>query len=409
MSIEQTQLCRLYHIAWRNLQRNRLRAGLLALSVALTTAILFGAYYFIHSIERSLDAGAGRMGADLIVTPVGLESSVENLLLSGIPAQVRMPKENSEKVAVVNGVEKVSPQLYMQTFIGECCNVYGEFPVIAIDPEADFTIRPFLLNDRPLERKEVAIGADIGAWDAWGMAYLPTWSESVRLLGTNFRVKNLLHRTNLGVDKTIFMHIDDARAIAARDDRHSVKPGDISVVMVKVKPGSAYEDVARDIEAAVPGVKVFTGNKLSRFVEAQLKPIKILLYAITGFVLLMASLQVMSIFSAIVHERRREIGYLRAMGATKGKVFQLFLWEGFWASLIGGGVGLFIALILLVDMRNVIQDLIPLPLLFPWFGDGVIVSFCTMVVAIMITLLSAVWPISRSMNLDPYEAVREGE
>ncbi|KAB2953399.1 ABC transporter permease [Heliorestis acidaminivorans] len=399
----------LQRVAWRNLQRNKLRATLLILSVALMTATLFSAYYYLHSIERSLDAGASRMGADLIVVPEGLEGSVENLLLSGIPTEARMSANVVEQVAHTEGVSQVAPQLYLKTYSGECCNVYGDFPIIAVDPDLDFTIGAFLLEDRPLERGQVIIGSYIGSWDAYGMAYQPHWSESVRLLGEDFRIRHLLHRTNLGVDKSIFMTIDDARRLAESHPKVNVGAEEISVVMVKISPGFTHEEVALAIKANLAGVDVFMGNKLAYYVENQLGPIKMLLYGGAILVLLMTVIQVLAIFSAIVHERRREIGYMQAMGATKGRIIVLFLWEAFWASLLGSLIGLLAILVLWVDMRHVLQNLMPIPIKFPWYGDGIIVSVAVIVLAIFVTLSAMIAPVWWSMRRDPYQTVRDGE
>ena len=46
-----------------------------------------------------------------------------------------------------------------------------------------------------------------------------------------------------------------------------------------------------------------------------------------AMVILMSSLQVMTMFTALVSERRKEIGMLRAMGATRFSTYRLLLLE----------------------------------------------------------------------------------
>jgi putative ABC transport system permease protein len=62
---------------------------------------------------------------------------------------------------------------------------------------------------------------------------------------------------------------------------------------------------------------------------------------ITRISLVVGAIGIVTIMVTTVHERRAEIGLLRAIGATRGQVMRLFLGEAVLLALIGGLAGLF--------------------------------------------------------------------
>ena len=55
-----------------------------------------------------------------------------------------MPEENLDKVARLEGVERVSPQIYLQSLTGTPFCSAEELYIVAFDPKTDFTIQPWL-------------------------------------------------------------------------------------------------------------------------------------------------------------------------------------------------------------------------------------------------------------------------
>jgi len=85
---------------------------------------LSGAPRRAYDWHWSGSAPTSSLGADVIVVPSGSETGVENALLMGRPVHTWMPASNLEHIAAIEGVDTVSPQLYLATLRGAtCCSV----------------------------------------------------------------------------------------------------------------------------------------------------------------------------------------------------------------------------------------------------------------------------------------------
>ncbi len=130
---------------------------------------------------------------------------------------------------------------------------------------------------------------------------------------------------------------------------------------------------------------------------------------LAALITLLSSVNIAQSFFASVRERKKEIGILRAVGATQGDVQRLFLAEAAATGLLGGALGLLSARAVgaLVDhlARTRLPDFPFKPDSFfafaPWmFAAGA-------AVALAASLLGAWFPARRAAALDPARALAE--
>ncbi|HJV44527.1 MAG TPA: FtsX-like permease family protein [Bacillota bacterium] len=396
-------------IAWRNLKRKISRTMLLAGSAAITAFILFASYFFIGSMQRSVEASSERLGADLIIVPKGYGSAAGEMIISGNPTPFYMPSSVLEKIRSIPEIEQVTAQLYLQTVSTVCCRTEGDFPIIAFDPNQDFTLKPWLAKKSLMGKYDVIIGSDAGGENFLYHYDDENVEEWITLFGKDFFVHNVLFPTGMGTDKTIFITMDAANEL--RNTPNTVMtfpPGSVSVVLVKAKPGMESL-ISRELDKLGLPVDVVKGKGLKDAVQRQVFPVKLLSYLMITLVLVMSSLQVMAMFSALISERRKEIGMMRAMGAGRGSVVFLLLAEAGMVSSIGALIGSLLSAAALYDNRIQIMQILKLPLLFPTAGTGFMIALGTIGITTILSLVAAYLPVRGILKIEPYEAIREGE
>jgi putative ABC transport system permease protein len=125
-------------------------------------------------------------------------------------------------------------------------------------------------------------------------------------------------------------------------------------------------------------------------------------FTIVGVVTLaLGGIGVMNIMLIAVKERTREIGVRKALGATTKSIQQQFFMEGFFLTLLSGGVGMLVA-IGLCQLVN----LAPMPNRF----EGMVLSWQAALGAlatlVLIGVVTSTYPARRAARLPPVEALR---
>lgn len=390
--------------AWGNLWRKPLRSALLVTSTAMTASILFLSYFFLMSVDRSLTASEARFGADVMVVPKPYSAVAEQVMISGEVSPFYMPAHVLDKLRQIPEVRQVSPQLYLATYSGVCCQIEGDFSIVAFDPASDFTLRGYLSGEgKRFKPDSLMIGSEAGGKNAVNHVKYKAYHEQLNLFGHDFEIARVLFPTGTGADKTIFMSLDKARTLDVKAPKDS-----ISVALIKTNPGDE-EFVKRQIERSIPDVTALTGAKIRDTINRQLKPMRLLSYAMIGVVLIMAALQAMTLFSALVNERMREIGMFRAVGAGKWSVYRLLLMEAALAAIVGGGIGVFLIATTLYDNQTLIIKAFTLPLLFPDLWSTTWLALVAVLLTAGIAMLAAAVPTRQILRRNPYDAIREGE
>ena len=396
----------LWYLVGQSISGRAYRSGLIVGFILVLAAFLMSTTLLAKSIRHSLQVGTERLGADIVVVPAGKEMETQRALLLGKPVSgAWMPAENVDRIAQVEGVAKVSPQLYLETLTGAaCCSAWDMF-MIAFDPETDFTVTPWLIGklNEPLGPRDV-IGGD------W--VFVPEATGKVMIYGVEVNLAAKLEPTGMGLDKTMFLPFDTAREIAKESVTTAARPleipeGQISAVQVKVKENYAIDKIAKRIMAAVPGTYAFASLELTRAIHRQTKGLFRMLFLGLTVVWVLAVVLSGLVFSLMVNERRREIGLLRAIGANRNFIFKLFLTESSVLGLGGGLIGVVFAVVFVYLFRVYLMLSAEVPLLIPPLPSLLGFMLACLVVVLVLALPALLYPAVRASRVDPAVAMRE--
>lgn len=180
-----------------------------------------------------------------------------------------------------------------------------------------------------------------------------------------------------------------------------------SSIVLKADDTTHIELVADEVKKLGYGAN--TAQKMLDQINRILFVVGIVLAAIGGISLFVATIGIINTMVMATYERIREIGVLRACGATRATIRHLFLIEaallGFWGGVFGMLISLGLGGIAGLIIRNHGASLGSLPLNnighFPLWLITVVIGFTT-----MLGMVSGVVPAIRASRLKPVEALR---
>ena len=125
---------------------------------------------------------------------------------------------------------------------------------------------------------------------------------------------------------------------------------------------------------------------------------------IRGVVMMVVALGIASVLVVSVVQKRREIGILRAMGATRGQVLRIFLLQGAIVGALGSVLGVLLALGFIWVFTTLVRGSDGLPLFAITLSPALALQVAA--VATVCGVLAAVAPARSAAKLDPAQAIR---
>jgi putative ABC transport system permease protein len=145
----------------------------------------------------------------------------------------------------------------------------------------------------------------------------------------------------------------------------------------------------------------FDLNTADRFIEqfdGMMGGVGLIAIAISGVSLLVGGIGVMNIMLVSVKERTAEIGIRKALGARRVDITRQFLYEAITLTLLGGVMGVLLAIFASQILLLLIPDL---PSSVPMWA-----VLAGLLVSIFVGVVFGVWPARQASRLDPIEALR---
>ena len=395
-------------LIWNNIARRRTQSAITVLITTLTIFVFVMVMGIFQVVTQGLELSRERLGADAILVPKYASASGSDLLFTALPENIYMDNEVLEQAKELDGIAAVTPQFYNQTLDLSCCDTGTERRIVGYDFETDFILSHHLeiSGQESLKPDEVIMGSNYSP-DLIGQMYF--------LLGKKFTIVNVLKPTGSGMDDVFFMDIDMARQMCLDSPEIAMHWKDedpftkISVIMVKFQPGTDGEAFVKQVEESGMDCRAVLTSETISTLQKQLEAIMKVMFALWMAALAIAVLALTGRFNALAKERQKEIGLLRAIGLTKGKVFGLIIGETGLMALMGGILG---SLIALVCMNPAIELLREAFVLSPSVWSDSMAAVCGItgvMLAVVLGFVSSVTPALKSASMDPQTAITRGE
>ncbi len=148
-------------------------------------------------------------------------------------------------------------------------------------------------------------------------------------------------------------------------------PNSVSSIEINLKPNSDNSEVKEDLEQLLgESWTIKTRDELNEVIYKIFRSEKWFTYAILSLVLLISSFNIFGSLIMLVLDKKKDIGILKSMGIKAIFIRRIFAWQGTNIALIGGGIGIVLAIALvlaqqhigLLIMENSIVDFYPVDL-----------------------------------------------
>jgi len=412
----------LIRLAAQNVGRNRWRAIFLALAVMLGVGIGFAGFVAGSALRQGIATSFSRMGADLVVVPQATLVNITASLLTVQPTDQTLPADLANRIAAVPGIAAIAPQRIVPALVdGRTANL------IAFDPAQDFSVLSWLEQHRGGPVEGLIAGSRHGA----------RIGETLSVCGMPLPVYGRLATTGVGpfddsyflafsalADIVAFCRSSDARRagaaslneaqVAAIAAEHATVcspdlPLDrVSAFLLQLASGAKPQDVKFSL-AQLPDVRIVEGNSVLTSSRQGLGALLVGVTAFTALQLIALLIVVSLLFSAIVRERHRELGLLRAMGAKPNQVMAIILGEAAIITVVGGLAGLGLATAVLLTFARSLGfyfDVIGVPFTWPSPAFLQAGAVAALLFSAILGLLGAALPAWRARRMAPYALIR---
>ncbi len=391
----------------KTLKHKPLRTTALMLLTFFLSFVIFSGSLVIMSLQNGLGKLEDRLGADIVVVPNSAKTKIDpkTMLLNGTPGYFYMDKEKMSLIQHIEGVDTVSPQIFLASLSASCCSVPVQ--IIGFDPDTDFLIQPWIREsyNQELGHGDVVVGSSVNA----------DVGDTIRFYNKDCRIVAKLENTGTSLDTAVYTKADTIRTLIDSSQQmglNTMFTGDvndiISSVYIKVKDGYDIKKVTDNINLRVRKVKAIQMKEMFSEIGSSLSGISQTVSVLIIAIWIMAFIILTISFSVLVGERKREFALLRMMGLSRKRLAGLLLQESFLLSLAGGVAGTGMGLLLIIPFGKLIETSLHLPFLIPTIGEIGLIVLGTLVMISIAGPLASGYAAYRLSHVDPATILREG-
>lgn len=398
-------LKKFFLLTLKSFGHRQLRSWLTIVGVVIGISLVVIILALSSGIQNAVSAQMQKFGSELIIVFPGKETNPFIGFLGG----QKFKEEDIEALKNIEGVKHVLPAdvaILNTEFKGEEKSImthgapwrelqaiFEEAQGIGIyegrwpDSETANEVVLGYIPANTLFRNKVKIGDE-----------LIIKSKRMRIVGFVSSIGNSLDDNTIYVSRQVFGDLTGIKGKTSSATLTVEKDANINLIAKQIRFELSKQDEVRDFS-------VITPEKAGRLIGGVLTIIELGLVLIALISLIVGAVGIMNTMYTSVIERTKQIGIMKAIGATSEAILSLFLLEAGMIGLVGGilGVtfGLFIAyLISLLAAYGGVPGLFSFAAL-DFYGLAVV-----LIVTFIVGILSGVLPARNAAKMEPAEALR---
>jgi putative ABC transport system permease protein len=365
----------IYEMALKEFGRHKLRTFLTMLGVTIGIFLVTSVSSFSEGIMTYVN------------DQISITSGLVTVREKGIPGfsiqSSKIDQSLVDEVRNIPGVEKIAEILFVNT------NEVGM--VMGTSPESSGIIRGVNINiedgrEREDGQYEVVVGRKIADDRGYNAG------DILKIAGRDFEIAGILEET--GRDQMDNGIMTD---LAVLQDAIGEK-NTITLMMVQPSTPEDADRIERAINDDFDEIEAATDKTIMKSVDDMLSQLSLLTFALGSVAAMISGIVIMNVMMMAVRERRREIGTMKAIGATNRQVLTSIVFESVSISALGAVFGILLSFGGAAFLNSILG--MPLALVTP----RLIVQ--GMLFACAIGIVSGIIPARQAARLNPIEALR---
>ncbi|SNQ62812.1 ABC transporter permease [Candidatus Methanoperedens nitratireducens] len=407
----------IFSLSLSHVKKSKMRSWLTIIGIVIGVAAVVAIISIGQGMQESVQASLGSLGADLITVTPGFSRATGGGGFGGGfragGAGINLTDKDLNVIKQVPGV------LYVNGMVsGRSDMVLGTEKTSVSVSGVDTAVWRSMITTKleagrylqPGDSNAVVIGYSL-AHDTFLQPI--TLNRPITIGGKSFKVVGIFAQSGGfgGGDNSVYMPADYARDVITEN----ISRNTFTSIMVKVIDQSLVNQITADVVQKLmasrhvnPRTRDFTVTALATIqqqISSITQTISLFLAAIAAVSLLVGAVGIANTMFMSVMERTRQIGLLKALGATDNEVMKLFLMESGLFGFVGGVLGIIFGILI-----SVIISSVGLRTIGPGGEMSAVVSPQLLIFAlafsVFVGVISGVVPARTAAKMNPVDALR---
>ena len=393
---------KLYQMVLRDVIRRKRSVLFAVVGVIIGTMTVIGIFTIAQAGEARMIDQLEKYGPNLTVIPaissvdmqlgdlsLGTLSVGENYIAEEKLPQIREIADSEIREVLglddEGDIATIAPKLYINTKVNGTSVM-----VVGVEPQEEIKIKTWwrVGEGEYLEHTDQALVGAIAA-ELLGLSN----GDRIALNGADITVAGILEETGSDEDYQIFVPLETLQKAFDKD-------GLISSMDIRALCNACpVVMIADDINNSIPGVRAIAVQQVASAEAEMMGRINRFMLALAGITLAVGLFGVGNTMMRSVNERIKDIGIMRAVGASHNQIMKVFIYQAIIIGIVGGVFGYLAGTLLAYALGPVlfgVSSISPVPQYFP----------LALGIAIGVAVIATVYPAFRAARIKVADSFR---